>query len=48
MSNLLDRSLKKVGIEVDPENIEVVNKCATPGTRQDLRSFMGLINQGNP
>ena len=32
------------GIEVDPEKIEAVNKFPTPATRQDLRSFMGLIN----
>ena len=32
------------GIDVDPEKIAAVNKFPTPATRQDLRSFMGLIN----
>ena len=35
----------KNGIEVDPEKIEAVNRFPTPATRQDLKSFMGLINQ---
>ena len=33
------------GIELDPDKIEAVNKFPTPATRQDLKSFMGLINQ---
>ena len=33
------------GIELDPEKIEAVNKFPTPAKRQDLKSFMGLINQ---
>ena len=33
------------GIEVDPDKIEAVWKFPTPATRQDLKSFMGLINQ---
>ena len=33
------------GIEVDLDKIEAVNKFPTPATRQDLKSFMGLINQ---
>ena len=32
------------GIEVDPEKIETLNMFPTPATRQDLRSFIGLIN----
>ena len=35
----------KNGIEVDPDKIEAVNRFPTPATRQDLKSFMGLINQ---
>ena len=30
---------------MDPEKIEAVNKFPTPAKRQDLKSFMGLINQ---
>ena len=33
------------GIEVDLEKIEAVNRFPTPSSRQDLKSFMGLINQ---
>ena len=33
------------GIELDPEKIEAVNKFPTPASKQDLKSFMGLINQ---
>lgn len=33
------------GVKVDPAKIEALNKFSTPATRQDLRSFMGLINQ---
>ena len=33
------------GIELDPEKIEAVNKFPTAATRQDLKSFKGLINQ---
>ena len=33
------------GIEVDPEKIEAVNRFPTPSSRQDLKTFMGLINQ---
>ena len=33
------------GIEVDPEKIEAVNNFPTPATRQDLKSFTGLMNQ---
>ena len=33
------------GVELDPNKIEAVNKFPTPATRQDLKSFMGLINQ---
>ena len=39
------RARRLTQIEVDPGKIEVVNKCPTPGTRQDLRSCMSLINQ---
>ena len=35
----------KNGIEVDPDKIEAVNRFPTPSTRQDMKSFMGLINQ---
>ena len=35
----------KQGIEVDPDKIEAVTKFPTPATRQDPKSFMGLINQ---
>merc|ERR1712015_215814 len=33
------------GIEVDPDEIEAVWKFSTPATRQDLKTFMGLIYQ---
>ena len=33
------------GIEVDPAKIGAVNKFPTPATRQDSKSFMGLISQ---
>ena len=33
------------GSKVDPDKIEAVNKFPVPATRQDLRSFMGLVNQ---
>ena len=32
------------GIELDPEKFKAVNKFPTPATRQDLESFIGLIN----
>ena len=35
----------KNGIEVDPDKIKAVNRFPTPATRQDLKCFMGLINQ---
>ena len=37
--------ISRDGIELDPEQIEAVNRFLTPATRQDLKSFMGLINQ---
>ena len=33
------------GLSLDPDKIEAVNKFPEPATRQDLKSFMGLINQ---
>ena len=33
------------GLELDPNKIKAVNQFPTPATRQDLKSFMGLINQ---
>ena len=33
------------GIQLDPDKIEAVNRFPTPATRQDLKSFMVLINQ---
>ena len=33
------------GLKVDPDKIEAVNEFPVPATRQDLRSFMGLVNQ---
>ena len=35
----------KDGIKLDSEKIEAVNKFPTHATRQDLKSFMVLINQ---
>ena len=35
----------KKGIEVDPEKIATVTRFPTPANRQELKSFMGLINQ---
>lgn len=35
----------RYGIELDPDKIEAVNKFPTRAKRQDLKSFMGLINQ---
>lgn len=33
------------GIEVDPDKIAAAIRFPTPSSRQDLKSFMGLINQ---
>ena len=35
----------KNGIEMEPAKIEAGNRFPTPSARQDLNSFMGLINQ---
>lgn len=35
----------KDGMDVDPEKIKAFNRFPTPATRQDLKSFIGLMNQ---
>ena len=40
-----DYLVGKTGIRVDPEKFEDVNRFPTPTTREDLKSFMELINQ---
>ena len=39
----LGHIISKVGISVDPENIESIMNCSTPRNVIDVRYFMGLV-----
>jgi hypothetical protein len=37
--------ISKAGIQADPEKVKAIQQFPEPSNHQDLRSFMGLVNQ---